>query len=189
MSKIRLNADMRKDLLAYAQSVISFPADEAAIQQLYREAQGAARAAIQRRYPLADMLVLAKYDAARQTDSFSFSSGQYHCTNFEFEQGSGPITKYYYSGRINIELDEYEKIDAYNEAKKALTAKSKQLLTDYENLLKASRSFEELIEVWPEAEVMRDSIEGRAGKRAISNLSAEAIARIKADVAARKETA
>lgn len=188
MSKIRLNADMRKDLLAYAQSVIAFPADEAAIQQLYREAQGAARAAIQRRYPLADMLVLAKYDAARQRDNYRFCCGSGQVVSFKFNEETGPIAKDSYN-MTSCEQDEFNKFYAYYRAVEALAAKSKQLLTDYENLLKASRSFEELIEVWPEAEVMRDSIEGRAGKRAISNLSAEAIARIKVDVAARKETA
>lgn len=184
--KIRLNKDMRLELTKYAEGLISFPEDEAAIEELYKIAQGAAREAIQQRYPLNDMLILQRYDQARQRDSYRFSLDAFNQIQFQFKPETGPLACS--TGWSNPPIscpNGYRKIEDHYKAVKALGLKKNQLLSDYKNLIASARTLEELIEVWPEAEVMRDSLEGRAGRRAISCLSSEAIERIKADVAQR----
>lgn len=192
MAKIRLNQGMRQELQKYAEGLIAFPEDETHLDRLRRTAAGLICHAMAKRAPYSDILVLAKYDKAREIDdknSIRIVLDNYHQKYFVF----GSEAPFWICDRwgspepLQVDQPTFDAVDAWADAKDALAKKKHDLLLDYYNLIAAAYSFEELCEVWPEAEVMRDSIEGRAGKRAISCLSADALERIKKDIASRRQ--
>src|SRR5258708_30401555 len=124
--------------------------------------------------PYSEIEDLDRYDFDKQTDYFTVKVNAYHQTHFTFKKNTGPLYKNYSYGLL-AEPKDYDIVKDWVDALETLSLRKGKLLNDYSNLINAAYSFEELCEVWQEAEVMRDSIEGRAGKRAISCLSEEAL--------------
>lgn len=198
MAKIRLNQGMRNELMSFAYTLIDFPEQKAAAEAQKAKVDKMAREAISHGIPPADLEVLERYGHIESKRRFYFAY-------YDDELESSRVTEWYFQDHDEegneVELPKwhagysnknvpgtkelYEAIDESRRLDNEHTKARSTLETDYRNLINSAYSFEELLEVWPEAEVMRAGIESRANRKAISNLSAEAIQRIKADVTAR----
>lgn len=182
--KIRLNKEMRNELIAYAETLVSFPEEEAKVEQAHAKAADALRAYLKSQVPLVDLAVLAKYDYARLRSSFDIvNEAGLGWKRFSFKQGEEVLFRN--NSTIKADRATYLAVEDEEFQRQQLEKKRYALITDYTNLIKAARYFEELEDVWPEVTIMRDSIEARAGRNAISCLSAEALNRIKQDIAKR----
>lgn len=72
----------------------------------------------------------------------------------------------------------------WREAKQLHAQARDRVYFAYNVLITASRNFEDVVAVWPEAQEMAEQV-GQRGQNALSPINADLIARIKADVAAR----
>ena len=75
-----------------------------------------------------------------------------------------------------------DKLQKYGVAKIKLEKAFKAKLADYRKLIMGCRTFNEVALVWPAVEALRDKLmPDTAAKRALSVLSEDALARIRAD--------
>lgn len=181
--KTRLNSYSRDSLTMLAKSVIKCPAEETALAKAYATAAALVRATVEVALPPKDMKVLAKYERAAVDDCIRLSGPGLNFTYFRFTKGTGPLS----FGNRNFLVSEEtgNAVTAWERTDEALKVATKSKLGDYEALIRNSRHFEDIVEVWPEAEKLRGDI----GLNTVSVISLDVVDRIKADVASRAEAA
>lgn len=191
----RLNDKDRDALYSFARKSVQCPAEKDALKKAYDAAKPCILAAVNRRYPQADMKILEKYGAARVDYCIRFG-GLYNPDSifkFDPEDNDAPLVPRYNSCQshmIDFTLDERLILQEYELAVKAYDKAIKSKLEDYLNLIRGSRTFNDVATIWTAAEAIREAIiPDVGGSRALAVLSAEAIARIKADNAGGGETA
>lgn len=197
MATLRLNNTIRGELYQYAKSLIAFPEDDKAAEDAYQLAEKLAREAIVAAIPDADMVVLVKYDMMENLDRFHFHlNGIDRWFTFRWDhigtrdENSANLPKWFIYYTRKAVMGNKELFAAIENAEHTRNQREKhrqQLESDYQHMINSSRTFEELAELWPEAEVMREKYEVRVVKNAVSCLSTEALQRIKDDVAARSQ--
>lgn len=127
MAKIRLNQGMRAELKKYAQTLISFPEDEAKLNKLYNKAAGVVTLLVTKTIPYGDLEILAKYGYAEQTDYFTVKHNVYNQeVAFNFKTGTGPLYKRYGYGLLATE-QEYEVVKEWYDANEELKELGKLL--------------------------------------------------------------
>lgn len=186
MPKTRLNKSTRAELMDYVFKVVSCPDEESAVEAAYKAAEPLVRLAVEKTYPPKDMKVCAKYKAAQIDDCIKLKLDNDQITVFDFRADTGPmVVKPTYRGQIYEANKTVTKaVLAWEEAVHAHKEALKTKRTDYRALIQASRTFEEVVEVWSEAETLRPEI--CKPSTALTILSAETISRIQADVESRK---
>lgn len=188
MSKIRLNSEMRKELLTYAKTLISFPEEEAALEAAYQKADALVRDAIDMHCTPAEMSVLLKFDMVHRRNYISLTNIDTNITrHFQFRGKEEDWPWWLWSRNVRAPQVVLDAVEDHTFQEEQLKEKRQQLENDYHNLIRSAYHFEELEQVWPEITVMRASLESRVNHKAVSNLSAEALARIKADMAKRQQ--
>lgn len=184
MAKIRLNDGYRCFLSDLAKQVAKCPAEEKAENDAYKPAAKAVHAIVVARYPVKDMAVLQRYQAAEPDTCIRLQLAAGGVHEFKFRDGDAiPLAPggRCYSRMYQADADATKIIEIYNRAHDAHKKARKSKLADYEALIKGATTLEEVEEVWPEASALRS----RAGRALPMVLSDEVIARIKADAAAR----
>jgi hypothetical protein len=185
----RLSQYNRDDLTRFARKQIASTADATELDAAYERAAQAVHDALVEKYPQKDMKVLQRYDAASADACIYVSSGYYNYDQFCFRDDDKRIPlRPGRAGGCNsrnafmLEGDRLEAWEAYKDAQAAHDAEIKRRLSDFTALINGAKTFNEVADVWPAAEVMRESIVGSG--TSLTVLSDDVVSRIKADPAA-----
>jgi len=181
----RLNKRDRDALLKFAGSKIEATEDCAALDAAYERAADAIYAVVLEKAPQKDMAVLKKYGMATSDACIFVSTGGYNYERFEYRRGDQRIAlrpeRDCRRQPILLYGDAEKAYDEYKAQEKARSAAIKSRYRDFAALIEGAPNFNALVEAWPAAEVMRESIVGTS--TALAVLSSEVIDRIKADPA------
>lgn len=186
MAKTRLNEDSRMALRQLMNEIVVCPKEQAAVDKAYAAAEPLVRRLVEKKYPPKDMEVLKRHDVGGIDDCIKLKlSTDYNIEQFLFAKGTGPyVAKATYYGQIYDGTSCAKQVGAWVRAteKRDEALETKRL--DYKALIANSRYFEDVAEVWPEAEQLRDKICTK--NKALTTLSDDVIKRIKKDVKSRQ---
>lgn len=183
MAKLRLTQAMRTRLRHLANKVVSCPTERATLTAAYKTAAVAVRKAVEKSLPPADMKVLRKYDQAAVDDCIRLNLTAGGVVVFRFDEDTGPV-----SIGCRIFLADEQTTAAYNSWKAADDTWHKALrtkLSDYDALIDGATYYQDVVEVWPEAEQLRTEFGGGS----LIAFSPDVVARIRADVKTRAKAA
>ena len=191
-----LNKADREALMNFASANISCAEEAAAMDAAYDIAKPLLLTTVHNRFPPTDMAVLERYGAARRDDCVRFGGSYDTESTFYFRKGDTDVplvprqtgcSQLYYEWNKEARAA----LNAYVLARQAYEKARKNKLEDYRRLIVGSRTFNDVVAVWPAAEAMRAKLIPKTPQqRALAVLSEEAIARIRADNAgAQKEAA
>lgn len=164
--------------------IVLSPASQAVEDASYAVALPLVMSAAHVKYPAKDMAVLKKYDCAREDHCIRIAAESL-VTQFDIKLDDAGVLRPQYHGCRPIPCDDVTRqaVETWRTAvtinKEALDQKRR----DYRGLIRAARTFEEIVEVWPEAEELRQSI--CQGSTAMTVFSPELVERIRQDVAER----
>lgn len=181
---IRMNDALRERLNKLVETTVTFPDLDSAIDQLYRDAAPLVWKAVEAKYPQKDMKICAKYEAASVDDCIDLQLTAGGVNRFHFRKGTGPLVvkKTYHNQVYLADEDTTNAVLAWLDAVDKRNENVKAVQNDYRALIKSARTLEEIIEIWPQAE----EVSQYARSQALTVLSEDVIARIKADAAKRK---
>lgn len=189
MSKTtRLLSNHRQILLALMQQVVDCPAEAKAEAATYAKAEPAVTKLVTSRFPATDMTVLLKHEVAYRDRCLNIQLHDGETIRFTFkDQNAAPLVPGregwgHCSRRIYLADDKQTKlIEAWVNAYKALDTAQRQKRSDYTAFINTATTYEQVLEVWPEAKQVEDRIKVNLP----STISPEMLARIKADSASR----
>lgn len=189
MSKMRLLVSHREALIAFAHKIVDCPEEAKAEDASYRNALPMVQRAIEKRYPLDDMAVLKRYELVRYLkeirvqltvggiDQFTFRAG---------EEQQFAYTKDYYSSQSPVIAVDEKTTDAISKwvlAAKTLKAARAVKLAQYEGFIKNATTFEQVLEVWPEAgqvTSIKRNLPAAVSEQTIAFIAADSKRRIRA---------
>ena len=186
MAKKVLNKTHRETLENLANRLVHETADKSAVDAAYNACADMVSKLVKAKYPEADMAVLQKYDVGRKDSCIYLSAGYGGMERFSFRSSDERIPHVpdrYCNNRTPYLLTD-EQVALYDAFKKAdveFQQAIRSRLADYRALIANARTFEELVEIWPAADQLREKICGTS--RAVSVMSDDVLARIKADAA------
>jgi hypothetical protein len=176
---------MRGVLYRHAKEIVDCPTERKAADKAYATALPLLNAAVEERYPPKDMVILKKYEAANNYTTLKVSLSTGGFTQITMREGDGMLMPCWH-GALAADAKMTKAIDGWLTAEDTLKKAVEKKLADYNALIQAASTFQEVVEVWPEAEAMRT----RCGASAVViAVTPEVVARIRADVAARKKAA
>jgi hypothetical protein len=182
---VRMNDALRQRLGTLVDQTIGLPELDVKLQQAYAAAEPLVRGAVEVKYPVKDMRVCAKYEAAGPDDCIKLSLAAGGVQQFDFAKGTGPlVAKKTYQGQVYL-ADQATTNAVLNwiTARDEQMRRTKMVRADYHALIRGARTLEEIIEIWPAA----DTVSEFARSRALTVLSEDVVARIRADVARRTD--
>lgn len=189
--KTRLNQYMRDRLIEHARSLIATPEEDEEEREALLALKTLASERVAGAFPEADMRVLARYGVAAVSSHLRISSismpGRYGRDVPLSQEAYLPNRMHSYDLTL---LPDDPLIAAYERYECAFQTKHvvrKQRLQDYEVLIKSVRNVEDVLEVWPEAEELYAKFRCANQSAALSTLNADVVARIRADVASRRQ--
>lgn len=187
MPKTRLSQGSRSVLQRHATKLVECPKEHAANETAHTAAYAAVRKMVETRYPPKDMAVLKRYGTADA------------CLEVRIQLAAGGVTKWWFRTADKCPLspswtnilyitDEAttKVLERHQETERALKDALSKKLSDYVSLISAANTFEDVLEVWPEAEAVRSQCGASA---IIVAVTPEVVARIRADVRARAKAA
>jgi|GEM_PF-2095133 len=186
MAKKVLNKSHRELLIHHAEKLVRSTQDRAPLDSAYDAAALMVVGLVEKKYPKADMAVLAKYNLGRIDRCIFVSSGfgGYERFQFRYEDDRTPrVPDRYCNDRTPHLMDEDQAalFEAWETAEKQYTAAVNQRINDFRALINVARTFEDVEEVWPAAGALRERICGT--NTAVATINDEVIARIKSDAA------
>lgn len=168
-------------------TVVRAVTEENVVKEAYRKAAPLVRKVVETEYPPRDMRVLAKYEAAERDDCIKLrlAYGAAQDVMFDFDEGTGPlVVNKTYSGKMFLADEETtEAVSAWKDAKEKRDKTLRQKKDDYNTLINAARTLEEVENLWPEAAQIRELF--NTNQVALLALTPTVIQRIKMDVAER----
>jgi hypothetical protein len=177
--KTRLNTHARHCLMDLARSLIRCPDTDKREAEAFDIAAVLVRNEVENVFPPKDMKILEKYGQAGIDDCIRITGQGINMTLFRFKDGTGPLSisckTFLVSDETAAAVIRWE--NALKDHQEAIKAK----VEDYRALVNSSRYFEDVTDIWPEAESVRDEI----GTNALTVISPDLIKRIKADVGTR----
>ena len=188
MAKKRLTQDDRQKLKSLADSLVSAPQHlidgyEAARSKLLEHLAEEMKAL----YSPEEMKVLAKHGVVFRRKNFRLRFREngwqdyIDLSNWEsYFQVPAIVDGHFAEKGTTL----YRLLKAFAKAQELKVNAAANVLKDYVTLFRESRYFEDVAEVWPEAERLRAEICVSSGK-ALALVNPELIARIKADIASR----
>lgn len=191
MAKLRLNERHRSALLRLARIKI----DQSLVSEnMQVNAQHLALGVnitqmLIERYPPGDMKVLQRYDLANVDHcvNLSFPNGRVVQYTYADEDATIPLTpNRKYCQRLPVIADLELDYDRYMTAKEDFKKTVKTRMNDYDTLIRIARYYEDVLEVWSEAEEVRVQFGATAVAVAITS---DVVARIRADIDARRAIA
>lgn len=180
MAQTRLLESHRQALRDLSRRVVDCPTETKAEEAAYQKFSPVARKIIEKQFPAADMAVFAKYEMTRQDRCVRFQQTSMGVEQFEFRAGEevtiprngGCSSRIYMADERATELLQ-KWVSAKDAKEKALEAK----LNQYSAFIESARTFEQVLEIWPEA----IELEPRIKKNLPVALSETTIADITAD--------
>jgi hypothetical protein len=188
MASKRLNVGHRDALKGLADKLIAQTTDTSALDAAYTVVAKTVNKLMEKRYPAEDMAVLKRYGQAQADSCIYVSTGGSDYDRFSF-RADDPLIPIRPGSRntcnnrtpLYLEGKDGEAWAAYRAAKKADEDGRQQRRNDFHTLINHALTFEELLALWPAADALRERILGTS--RAISVMSEDVVARIRADAA------
>lgn len=185
MPKTRLNSAGRNHLLQLVDTTVDCPAERRTLEKAYAKIAPLAVKVVLAKHPNADMLVLKRYDCAHQVKEIKLSLTVGGVVEFEFDPAQHELyrpEKYRWGASTIYAADERltAAYQAWEQARDAYQKAVKDKRADYKALVNSARNLEEIEAIWPAAASARSAII----RNLPATLTPDAIARIKADVAA-----
>jgi hypothetical protein len=184
----RLSQGDRDALYSFARKCVTETQDSTALDTAYDAAAQVVHDLLVEKYPQNDMKVLARYDAAAEDNCVYVSNGGFgDYDQFCFRDGDKRIplrpSARGYNRRTPFMLEgaQAETYSTYKKTKAAFEGGIKQRYADYKALIFAAKTFNEVAEIWPQAEQLRMAIVGTSSSLVV--LSNDVVERIKADPA------
>ena len=182
MTKIRLTQSARDDLRSLAKKLVLAEPEAKAVEKAYKALAPIMRKMIEAKYPPRDMRVLKKYEKAEIDDCIRVQLASGGVQKFDFESGTGPLSACPYCNTYPLDAKQTDLFDEWLMAVQKHNEAIDKKLSDYRGLIIASRTWEDVIDVWPEAKTIKPEF----ANYPLSILSADVIERIKADVSTRE---
>lgn len=194
----RLNAHTRTKLEKFAAANLSLEKERAAYLEVYKQALPRVLDVVRARFPHLDMLILKRYDMAREDNCFHMRNHD-HQNEFTMEADDAELYKVLVpkggcSTRVytNAPQDVIDLVQLTNlRHEQWMDAKEKKLW-HYKQAIRSTSTFNELAAVWPALEALREEIVGvdeSPRSKALSILSADTIAFLQNDNAGAATTA
>mgnify|MGYP001103617827 CR=1 FL=1 len=199
MAKTRLNKTSRKSLTDLAESLVASPDTLTKLENAKEIFVTALLEQYDKNMPKAELTIFKKHGLTATTNRMQYCPNfkeneqinRYHLetiqlvkgetyeqvTNLAYGQYPGVVT-FSKKGKL------YPLMRKYIEATKTHKETLSSTLDNYKNLIKSARTFEDVVEVWSEAESLRESI---CGCKSLTLVSANTIISIEKDVAKRKK--
>lgn len=199
----RLNQHHRSTLSALAKRIVDVPVEAKIEEAAYQKAAPLVRALVEAEYPPAEMKILAKYEVARRdkcinvqgdsggTERFRFRMAETNSTSEDWDDeadNSHPLVPDRGGCRNRIYIANAKTWAAVNAWTRAFDTKKKALkekLDKYLTFIGVATTYEQILETWPEAIEVADSIT----RNLPSTVNPEMLAEIKADSARRMKKA
>ena len=174
----------REALKRLRDTVVQCVTEESALKAAYRKAAPLVRKCVEAEYPPKDMKILAKYEAAEQDDCIKLrlAYGAAQDVMFDFDDATGPLVvkKTYYGKFFLADEATTAAVNEWKTAKEQCDKTLTQKKRDYQTLIDAARTLEEVEVLWPEAAQIREAFQ--KNQVALMALTPTVIQRIKADV-------
>lgn len=197
MPKTRLFTHTRRILINHASGLICCPDHKTIMEERLSAVHAIAVPIADEHFPRRDMDILEKYRLG-QTQNFvevrrAGTSGRGSCVHAALPKPRHFPSRY--GGNsceyvIDLPTDHpiFAAVSAHEAAVSAHKAEHERILADYVALINASRNYEDVVAVWPEASGVADRL-GVAPVNAMSVVSEDLLARIAADIAFRRASA
>lgn len=188
MASTRLTNNHREVLTRLVSQIVDCPAEIKAEEAAYAKAAPVVRKIVEAKYPAADMAVLAKYKCAQSDACIRISHPDNSVQQFTFRKGEEvnvPDASGCYSRMYQSDERQQKAIEAWVNAASALKDATKKKRDDYNAFISSATTFEQVLEIWPEAAQVADRIKVNLP----AAVNPEMLARIKADSAARMKRA
>jgi hypothetical protein len=181
MAKLRLNKEMREALTAFANENVRSTSFSAAVDGAYAKALPLVLAAVAKKYPAADMDVLAKYDLAKPDSCLIGYSGTSQQLRFNCRGADAPTVPSGYCSSRNYSWPDKcaSAIEDYNFKVEQANEETRRILRDYHTLIANYQTVEDVLEVWPAAQSVLQGFLNAANRNLPASLPVEAIERIK----------
>lgn len=183
MAKRRLLEWMREKLNSHASKIVLPVREKKALDTAYAKAAPLVAAIVQKKFPPAEMKMLAKWKAAAQCKSPKLQLPNGVVLEFKFADDEGPLRpdQYDYRGQIYLANSETAvAVERWRTAVESYDNERKARLVAYEALIRGASYVEDIVEIWPEVKGILP-----AGSPPIP-LGPEQIALVKADLRERK---
>lgn len=186
MAKKTLNKTNREALVALARRLVNETENTDAVDATYHIAADIVASLVEQKYPKSDMEILRKYKVGLLDTCVYISAGYGGMDQFRFRLNDEriPYTPDGYCNRHTPYLmneDQAKAVEDYSKALKEYDASVKTRVNDFEALIYISRTFEDLVEIWPSAGRLRERICGT--NTSIAAINDDVIKRIKSDAA------
>lgn len=165
MAKTRLNVGHRDALRHFASTNINCDAEQKARDKAYAKAAKAVRAAVEKRFPVRDMAILEKYSVASPDKCIKGGNPAGAFVRFSFDhKDDGPLCPSRSCGTRSIPFDQAtcDAIDSLQKANDVLEKARTAKYAAYKSLVASAVTFEEVLEIWPAAEALRERICARS---------------------------
>lgn len=176
----RLNKNIRNVLVRYAQERVEATEPCDYLDEAYDAAAKVISDHCLKEFPIKDMKVLEKYGMA-VVDQCIHIGSSFSRFCFKDDDKRSPLRPYKNCRSMNIILDDDTTYIAYTRALEKYKCSARARLSDYEAIIHSSRTFNEVVSIWQDAENLREKICGRA--TSLVTLSEDVIERIKNDAA------
>lgn len=182
----RLSNGDRDTLYTFAKKQVEATENSATLDAAYDAAAQVVHDLMVEKYPPKDMKVLERYGVAEADACIYVTRSQYDYDRFTFRDGDKrvPMRPHGYCNRnapFILEGDARKIYDAFKDAEKAQSEALRKRVADYKALIYGARNFNEVVSVWPAAEVLREAIVGTG--TALQVLSDDVVARLRKDAA------
>lgn len=181
MAKLRLNKEMREALVAFAEANAVSPTYDKKADKAYATAIPLVLAAVTKKYPVADMAVLERYDLAKPDKCLIGYSDAGQQLTFNCREADAPVVPKGYSHSRNYAWP--AKTVAAIEEHNLLTAQARderaKIVRDYRTLVASYQTAEDVLDVWPAAQVCLQGFMNAANRNLPASLPVEAIERIR----------
>lgn len=161
MAKTRLNGNHRDLLRRFAMENVRCEAERKAFDRAYAKAAKLVRDAVEKKYPTDEMAVLAKHNVAKPDTCIRGASADGRVIPFNFKSSEdAPVCPQTYCSTRAIPFSQatVDAVLAYDRAKIALDKAEEDKKGKYLSLIRSATTFEEVVDIWPAAETLRERI-------------------------------
>lgn len=186
MRKTRLNGTYRQRLKTLVQEIVQAPVEEAIMIAANIAVAPLILAVVNAKYPVADMAILKKYEAASPDRCINIQGPSQGVSEFKFlTVESAPLVarNCHWNQIYLIDQETLDLFLAWEEAETKWDDALKTKRSDYYSLINSSTTFEQVIEIWPEASRLLTKISPHT---AVALLNEDIVNRIKKDVESRE---
>lgn len=182
----RLNQGHRDALMTLAHRVVDCPAEAKAEEAAYQKAAAAVRKIVEKRFVPADMAVFKKYEMTQQDTCIMLQLTAGGVERFMLRSEDGVTVPAGSCNRRIYLTDEKqtELVTTWVATANALKNAKEKKLNDYRAFIQSSTTFEQVVEIWPEANELASRIVGNlpiaVSEETLAAITADAQRRLKA---------